>query len=71
VDREVAENNCVSSLTQFDGNTHFEPFCRDVGISPSTFWKYVGLGKIKIIPIGGRVLVPDAEANRVASEGIM
>ncbi len=45
-------------------------FCRDVEISPSTFWKYVGLGKIKVIRVGGRVLVPHAEALRIASEGI-
>ena len=47
-----------------------KPFCRDVGISPSTFWKYVNLGKIKTIRIGGRVLVPHAEALRIASEGL-
>ena len=47
-----------------------KPFCRDVGISPSTFWKYVGLGKIRVIRIGGRVLVPHAEALRIASEGL-
>ncbi|WP_036284054.1 hypothetical protein [Methylocystis sp. ATCC 49242] len=45
-------------------------FCACVGISASTFWKYVRLGKIKTIRIGGRVLVPHAEALRIASEGL-
>lgn len=46
-----------------------KPFCKDAGISPSTFWKYTRLGKIKVIRIGGRVLIPHAEAIRVTSEG--
>ena len=45
-------------------------FCDAHGISPSTFWKFVGLGKIKIIRIGGRVLVPAAEARRIVAEGL-
>lgn len=47
-----------------------KPFCERIGISASTFWKYVRLGKIKTIRIGGRVLVPHAEALRIASEGL-
>jgi hypothetical protein len=45
-------------------------FCERIGISASTFWKYERLGKIKTIRIGGRVLVPHAEALRIASEGL-
>ena len=45
-------------------------FCEAHRISHSTFWKYVGLGKIKTIRIGGRVLVPAAEAHRIAAEGL-
>lgn len=45
-------------------------FCERIGISRSTFWKYSNLGKIKTIRIGGRVLVPHAEALRIASEGL-
>ncbi len=45
-------------------------FCRDVPISPSTFWKFVKAGKIRVIRIGGRVLIPHAEALRIASEGL-
>ena len=47
-----------------------KPFCRRLGISPSTFWKYRKAGKIKVIRIGGRVLVPEAEALRIATEGL-
>jgi predicted site-specific integrase-resolvase len=45
-------------------------FCLRIGVSPSTFWKYQSAGKIKIIRVGGRVLVPATEAHRIASEGL-
>lgn len=45
-------------------------FCRAIGISPACFWKYHKLGKIKSIRIGTRVLIPAAEASRIASEGL-
>jgi predicted DNA-binding transcriptional regulator AlpA len=45
-------------------------FCKRIGISPSTFWKFVKLEKIKVVRIGGRVLIPAAEAARIASEGL-
>jgi excisionase family DNA binding protein len=44
-------------------------FCRRVGISPATFYKYVGLGKIRVIKIGGRTLIPASEAERLLSGG--
>ncbi len=45
-------------------------FCQAYRISPSSFWKYVGLGKIEVIRFGGRVLVPESEAQRISREGI-
>jgi hypothetical protein len=45
-------------------------YCEAHRISNSTFWKYARLGKIKIIRIGGRVLIPHAEALRISSEGL-
>lgn len=45
-------------------------FCDAARISNTTFWKYVGLGKIRVIRIGARVLVPAAEAARIMGEGI-
>jgi hypothetical protein len=47
-----------------------KPFCKRIGISPSTFWKFVKADKIRVIRIGGRVLIPHAEAIRIASEGL-
>jgi excisionase family DNA binding protein len=44
-------------------------FCERIGISKSTFWKYVKAGKIRVIRIGGRTLVPHGEALRLATEG--
>jgi len=46
-----------------------KPFCQRVGISPATFYKYVGLGKIRVVKIGGRTLVPAAEVERLLSGG--
>lgn len=45
-------------------------FCQAYRISHSTFWKFVGLGKIKTIKFGGRVLIPQSEADRISREGI-
>ncbi len=45
-------------------------FCARMGISASLFWKYVKMGRIRVIRIGGRVLVPNDEAVRITKEGI-
>lgn len=45
-------------------------FCQAHRISPSTFWKYAALGKIRTIRIGGRVLIAAAEAARIGEEGL-
>lgn len=44
-------------------------FCELVGISNATLYKYVNLGKIRVIKIGGRTLVPAAEVARLLSGG--
>lgn len=41
-----------------------------LGVSASTFWKYVKLGKIKVIPFGGRTVVPVTEFRRLSDEGV-
>jgi excisionase family DNA binding protein len=43
--------------------------CRALGISPSTMYRHAHAGKIKLIYIGGRTLVPEAEVARLSSEG--
>ena len=45
-------------------------FCTRIGISPSTFWKLVAEEKIRVIRIGGRTLIPHAEAVRIVENGI-
>ncbi len=45
-------------------------FCKRLSIAKSTFYKYKRLGKIHTIRVGTLVLVPMAEVNRIASEGI-
>ena len=45
-------------------------FCKKIGISPSTFWKHVASGKLKVTRFGGRTLVPYTEVERFLREGI-
>lgn len=44
---------------------HVRPFCKRIGISPSTFWKRVKLGEIQVRRLGGRTLVPWSEVERI------
>jgi excisionase family DNA binding protein len=44
-------------------------FCERVGISSATFYKYVNLGRINPIKIGGRTLVPASEVERLLRDG--
>jgi excisionase family DNA binding protein len=46
-----------------------KPFCESIGISRTKFYELMRSGKIKTILIGGRRLVPAAEAQRLAREG--
>lgn len=45
-------------------------FCEAHRISHATFYKFRAAGKIHTIKIGGRTLVPAAEAHRIAAEGL-
>lgn len=45
-------------------------FCQRIGISPSTFWVLVKSGKIRVIRISGRTLVPFSEVGRILAEGV-
>jgi excisionase family DNA binding protein len=46
-----------------------KPFCEAVGIGRTKFYELVRNGKIKTVVIGGRRLVPAAEARRLIREG--
>ena len=47
-----------------------KPFCQRIGTSAATFWKYVKVGKISVIRIGGRTLIPQSEVERILTEGV-
>ena len=59
----------VSSPTDAPLAYRVRDFCNRIGISHATFYKYVKAGKIHVIRIGGRTLVPAAEAVRLSTEG--
>ena len=44
-------------------------FCRALGISRTSFYELLRENRIRTIVIGGRRLIPDAEARRIISEG--
>jgi excisionase family DNA binding protein len=43
-------------------------YCDRTGISRSSFYKYVALGKIRTVMVAGRRLVPAAEEARLLGE---
>jgi excisionase family DNA binding protein len=47
-----------------------KPFCAKIGISVSSLYKYIEQGKIRVIRIGGRTLIPAEEAQRILREGV-
>jgi excisionase family DNA binding protein len=45
------------------------PFCRSIGIGRTKFYELMARGKIRTVIIGGRRLIPAAEAHRLVREG--
>ena len=43
--------------------------CAVLGISRATLYKLAAQGKIRLVKIAGRTLVPESEIDRLASEG--
>jgi len=43
--------------------------CRALGVGRSTLYKLAGNGKLRLVRIGGRTVVPGDEVNRLATEG--
>jgi hypothetical protein len=68
--QEAQISNKITDAPEERRAWRVKEFCQSHRISNSTFWKYVGLEQIKIIRIGGRVLVPQEEARRITSEGL-
>ena len=44
-------------------------FCKAIGLGKTKFYELVAAGKIKTIVIGGRRLIPAAEAQRLVRDG--
>jgi predicted DNA-binding transcriptional regulator AlpA len=43
--------------------------CRALGISRATLYKLASQSKVRLVRIAGRTVVPEAEIDRLASEG--
>ena len=43
---------------------------RRMGISRTTVYKLAGEGKLRLIKIAGRTLIPDSEVVRITTEGV-
>lgn len=43
--------------------------CRALGVGRSTIYKLASAGKLRLVRIGGRTVVPGAEIERLAKEG--
>jgi excisionase family DNA binding protein len=41
-----------------------------LGISRATLWRHAKDGKVRIIPLGHRRLIPDSEVIRISTEGL-
>ena len=57
----ASSNNSVETPLAY----RVKDFCRRVGVSRATFYKHTRLGKIRVVKIGGRTLVPAAEVERL------
>ncbi len=73
----ISENKKPAAIDDASTPSALEPlalrvsdFCSRMGVSPSTFWKFVQLGKIRVVRFGGRTLIPADEAARILREGI-
>ena len=41
-----------------------------LGLSASSIWKWISLGQLKVVRLGGRTLITADELNRVLTTGI-
>lgn len=41
-----------------------------LGLSASSIWKWISLGQLRAVRVGGRTLIPADEINRVLETGI-
>jgi excisionase family DNA binding protein len=43
--------------------------CRAIGISRATLYHLAKQGKVRLVRVGGRTLVPELELDRLANQG--
>lgn len=41
-----------------------------LGLSASSIWKWISLGQLRAVRVGGRTLIPADELNRILKSGI-
>lgn len=41
-----------------------------LGLSASSIWKWISLGQLRAVRIGGRTVIPAAEIQRILQSGI-
>lgn len=71
-EREASSLETVKNIESKKRQAHrFKRWCLDeMGISVSTGYKYVSLGKIKIFHVGGCTMIADEESRRILAEGV-
>lgn len=47
-----------------------EDAATQLGVSPATIWKYAKLGRIRLVRIGGRTLMPETVLQEILARGI-
>jgi excisionase family DNA binding protein len=66
----------MKKQTQTLPNSHPRPglrinaFCAALGISRSTFYKYVNAGQIRVVRFGSLTIVPPSEVERLLERGM-
>lgn len=61
--------NATASLSEAPRAYRVPDACRALGVGRSTLYKLASAGKLRLVRIGGRTVVPGNEVNRLATEG--
>ena len=61
--------NCNTATMQAPRAYRVPDACRALGVGRSTLYKLASAGKLRLVRIGGRTVVPSIEVDRLATEG--
>lgn len=61
--------NCNTATMEAPRAYRVPDACRALGVGRSTLYKLASAGKLRLVRIGGRTVVPGAEIERLAKEG--